>query len=86
MHTAFTELDLVRGNHITTENFRRELYESRPDWMQRGLQETASGYGMKLNSGYKIDYCGRLYRVYVTQISNAGSAWFTVKGVRIYVS
>ena len=55
-------------------------------WQRAGLQQTASGYGGKLTTDKKIHYCGRLYRLYATCYSNAASVWFTVKGVRIYVS
>jgi hypothetical protein len=63
-----------------------ELAYDPPEWMKRGLQETASGYGRKLNSGRKIHFNGRLYRVYVTCFSNAGTAWFTARGKRYSVS
>ena len=54
-------------------------------WHDRGLTQTATGYGMKLTTRYKIEFYGRLYRVYCTQISNAGSLWFTAKGRRYSV-
>lgn len=63
-----------------------ELVYDPPEWMARGLQETASGYGKKLNSGRKIHFNGRLYRIYVTIFSNAGTAWFKAKGKRYSVS
>lgn len=64
---------------------RADLVECQPDWMKRGLQQTATGYGRKLNSGLKIHYNGKLYRLYVTIFSNIGSTWFTSMGVKIYV-
>jgi hypothetical protein len=46
-----------------------------------GLQETASGYGAKLTSRRVVRLAdGSERRVYVTQYSNAGSAWITLKG------
>ena len=62
-----------------------ELVYDPPEWKKRGLQETASGYGRKLNSGYKIHYNGKLYRIYVTIFSNAGTSWFVAKGKKIHV-
>lgn len=87
MHTAFTELDVIDGQfpRISTQEHRKELIFDPPAWMKAGLRQTASGYGMKLNSGYKIDFNGKLYRVYATCISNVASNWFTTKGKRIYV-
>ena len=63
-----------------------DLVYDPPEWMARGLQENASGYGRRLNSGRKIHFNGRLYRIYVTCFSNAGTAWFTAKGKRYSVS
>ena len=71
---------------ISTGNFRDELKYAPPDWMKRGLQETATGYGKRLNSGYMIHFNGKRYRVYVTCFSNAGTAWFKAGGRRIIVS
>ena len=65
---------------------RSELMYDPPEWMKRGLQETASGYGGRLNSGLKIHFNGKLYRIYVTIYSNAGTSWFTAKGKRYSVS
>lgn len=64
---------------------KTDLVRSEPEWMKRGLQETASGYGAHLNSGYKINFNNRLYRIYVTIYSNSGSCWFKVKGKKIFV-
>lgn len=64
---------------------KSELVRDEPEWMKRGLQETASGYGNRLNSGLKIHFNGRLYRIYTTIWSNAGTSWFKVKGEKIIV-
>lgn len=37
-----------------------DLVDDPPDWMKQGLQQTASGYGAKLNTGRKISYRGNL--------------------------
>lgn len=83
----YTDQDLTQGYGptISTENFRQDLVYAPLDWQKRGLQETASGYGARLNTGYKIHFEGKLYRVYVSQYGNSGSAWFTTKGRKIYV-
>lgn len=84
----FTEADIVNNgaglDRIAAD--RSELLYDPPDWMKAGLQETASGYGKRLNSGLKINYCGKLYRIYITCFSNCGTCWFTAKGRRIIVS
>lgn len=60
-----------------------DLIERPLQWQKDGLQQTASGYGAKLNSGYMVHFNGRLYRVYIVQWGNAGSAYFIAKGERI---
>ena len=58
--------------------------EYRPlEWQRQGLQQTASGYGRKLTSRYCVRLADRrLRRVYVSQFSNAGTAWITLDGAR----
>lgn len=62
-----------------------ELLYAPLEWQKRGLQETATGYGAKLTSPYKIRFEGKLRRLYVTVFSNAGSTWFILKGKKIFV-
>jgi hypothetical protein len=83
----FLEADVVKsGEFERIYADRSDLVYDPPEWMKRrGLQETASGYGKRLNSGLKIHFEGRLYRIYVTQFSNAGTAWFKVRGRKIIV-
>lgn len=83
----FTEADVVKtGQFERIYAERSELLYDPPDWMKMGLTQTATGYGSKLNSGLKIHFCGKLYRVYTTIFSNAGSSWFKSKGRKIFVS
>ena len=83
----FTEADCLQmGSSPWIQADRSELVYDPPEWMKMGLQETRTGYGKRLNSGYKIHYNGKLYRIYVTIFSNAGTSWFTAKGKRIVVS
>jgi len=65
---------------------RKELIHDPTPWQKRGLQQTATGYGAKLNTGYRIAFNGKLYRLYSTTYGNAGSTWFIAKGRKIYVS
>ena len=51
-----------------------------------GHSQTASGYGTKLTSRWKVRVEGRLRRVYITQWANAGSLWIIVGGRRVSVS
>ncbi len=65
---------------------REELIDA-PMWFhKRGLQQTASGYGRRLNTGKKIKFNDKAYRLYATCYSNAASVWFVANGKRIYVS
>jgi len=53
----------------------------RPLWYHnRGLQQTASGYGRKLNSGMEAFHAGRWYRIYVCTVSNSGTAYIVTRG------
>ena len=54
-------------------------------WHERGLQQTASGYGRKLTTPYKVEHNGRLYRVYCVCFSNAGSLYILPGGERLYL-
>lgn len=83
----FTDDDISASDTLYPRIFvdRSELIVDQPEWMQRGLTQTASGYGKKLNSGLKISFNGKLYRLYTTIFSNNGSIWFIVKGRKIYV-
>ena len=53
-------------------------------WHERGLRQTATGYGRKLTTRYKVEFEGKQRRIYCTQFSNSGSLWFTVKGKRYF--
>ena len=56
------------------------------DWHKRGLQQTASGYGKRLTSPNVVvlpDGCKR--RIYITQFGNAGSAWITLDGRKLFL-
>lgn len=64
---------------------RTDLIYAPTEWQKRGLSETASGYGNRLNSGLKIRFEGRDYRVYVTIFSNCGTCWFQTKERKIIV-
>ena len=80
----FTQDDVTDSGYIYAD--RSELIYNPPKWMQEGLQETATGYGKRLNSGYSILFCGKQYRIYVTCFSNSGTSWFTAKGKRVIVA
>ncbi len=49
-------------------------------WHERGLSYTASGYGRAIPSRYMVRWEGRWRRVYVCQISNAGTAYIGKPG------
>lgn len=56
-------------------------------WHLKGLSETATGYGRKLNSGRLVKLKdGRSRRVYVTQFSNAGTTWIIMDGAKRIVN
>ena len=54
-------------------------------WHDKGLSQTASGYGRKLTTRYKIVYQGRPYRIYATCCSNVASHYIVVKGQKLFL-
>ena len=68
------------------ENIGQEdLVESPLNWQVLGLQETASGYGKKLTTRYKVKYQGRMRRVYAVCYSNVASYFIFVRGEKLYL-
>ena len=79
-------LSSIDGTRMLRLSAEYEDLIEAPMWYHdKGLRETISGYGRKLNSGYKISFQGKLYRVYTTIFSNSGTNWFTANGHRIIV-
>ena len=69
------------------ETFPEFKINHRPlEWQEKGLQQTRTGYGMRLTSRWCLMLPDkRMRRIYITQISNAGSAWVMVRGERYYL-
>ena len=63
----------------------REFVEALLPWQKQGLQQTATGYGARLNTGFKVMYAGKMRRVYCICYSNAGSMYVMVKGKRNFL-
>lgn len=60
---------------------------SAPMWYhKRGLMQTATGYGARLNTGYKVHYMGRDRRIYCRIYSNAGTCWIIVDKRQIIIN
>ncbi len=78
----FKTSDIERG-YISAEI--SDLADCPLWWHKQGLRQTASGYGAKLTSRYKILLDGKLRRLYSTCYSNAGSTWFMLKGEKIHI-
>lgn len=74
------------AGHLGLFADRSELVQKLTPWQEMGLQQTASGYGRKLNSGLMIHFEGKLRRIYTTCFSNVGSSWFTFKGQTVFVN
>ena len=54
-------------------------------WHKAGLSQTATGYGRKLTTRYKIPYRGRLYRIYACCFSNVASHFIMVRGQSLFL-
>jgi hypothetical protein len=44
-------------------------------WQEKGLQETATGYGKRLTTQYQVRFNGKWRRVYCVQYSNIGTLY-----------
>ena len=62
-----------------------EGQESELWWQKHGLMYTASGYGPKIPTRYKVRYNNRLYRVYSACFSNCSSEYIIIKGEKTSV-
>jgi hypothetical protein len=63
-----------------------EVFDKPLPWQRDGLHETASGYGAKLTSRRCVRLPdGKVRRVYMTIYGNAGSAWITYQGRKLYL-
>lgn len=56
------------------------------DWQKRGLSYTASGYGSKIPTRYKVQWRGRWYRVYCRCYSNIGTCYIVSNGQEIIIT
>ena len=85
IYTAFTTRDLTVSPALTVLNNNKFLHRDFPrrnvtEWMKKGLSETASGYGRRLNTGRMVFFEGRWRRIYCCQYSNSGTNYFFYKG------
>ena len=61
-------------------------YKSELLWYhKRNLMQTATGYGHKLVTEYKVHYNNKWYRIYCHCFSNIGSLYIVSKGKNIYI-
>jgi len=86
----------IRANEITARLFGApaardwtdldlpyEIFHKPLPWQVAGLQQTSSGYGARLASSYCVRLQdGRVRRVYVTCLSNAGTSWIVLNKLR----
>lgn len=61
------------------------VVESILPWQEKGLSYTASGYGRKIPTAYKVRWFGRWYRVYCAIFSNVGRLYIVSRGEEIRV-
>ena len=54
-------------------------------WQELGLSFTASGYGKKIPTSYKVKYNNRWKRVYSICYSNVSTEYIIEKGKRVLI-
>ena len=75
------------ANNLPMQTVKAEEVIIAPLWFHtRGLMQTATGYGRKLKTEYKIKHYGRLYRVYCHIFSNCGTLYIISKNERLTVN
>jgi hypothetical protein len=72
---------MIKYIDSTSDDFAQAPLE----WQLAGRWQTASGYGQKITTIYKVPHNGRLYRVYATCFSNCASHWIMSKGEKLHV-
>jgi len=55
------------------------------DWQVAGLQKTATGYGKKIPTSWKVYYEGCLRRIYQDVCSNSTTSYIIVKGKKLHL-
>ena len=69
-----------------TINLGKEQLIDAPMWFHtRGLMQTATGYGKKLRTAYKVGIGNRAYRVYCHCMSNIGSLYIIIQNERVWI-
>lgn len=76
----------VNGALSLVIDYPQDLVFSPLPWQKRGLQKTASGYGAKIESEYKLSFNGKLYRIYHSCYGNSSSAWIVSKGTKVFIN
>jgi len=72
IHTHSTRPDGSRDSFATISV---DLTDAPLWWHLKGLSQTATGYGTRLTTPYKVKFNGRWRRVYCIQFSNAGTLY-----------
>ena len=62
-----------------------DVQDTRVDFIAPTYGRNVDGYGRKIPTGQWLKVKNRWRRIYVTQYSNAGTAWIIVDGNRLIV-
>lgn len=80
------DLDRRSGVQFVPDDFILSVADRPLWWQKRGISYTASGYGDKIPSRRVVQCADRRWRrVYISQFSNAGSAYLLVNCRRLYL-
>ena len=81
MDSRYFELE-----HPDFKSQQFEPVESPLWWQEKGLSYTASGYGRKITTKWKIKIHNKLYRVYCCIHSNVGTCYIIKNGEKIVIN
>lgn len=85
-HKGIADMDTIEVVRDEMGNYVERAFVYVPtEWQKQGLQQTATGYGSKLNTGYKVAYFGKVRRVYAVCYSNVASLYVMFNGQRRFL-
>lgn len=83
-HEFYIQLGRAGTSMLTTRVFDVRIHEL--PHHKLGLQYTATGYGSKIPTPYKILFAGRWRRVYTACFSNVSTNYVLIDGVKTTIT
>jgi len=72
-------IQIGNADNLPMQTIKAEIKEDILWWQKKGLSYTATGYGKKIPTTYKVKFNSRWYRVYCCIFSNIGTNYIKTK-------